>query len=332
MAQLIDSKIIDDSYLNEECEIDEAFVYYQAIIRANKCGIYPYTLTTSALWGKVSIARLKEILDKFRKDGKLFYMNGWIAVNGHSDNYNYSNSNHALGALKELALVPISIIDNDPAIKSISDQVIKKCIQSIVDSGKINRDAIPMPYRCHYDAISMPSQCHPNAIKHKKDAIKTEKECHPDAISPTRARTNSIKLDSIKLDSIPSSPPYPPKGRYAPDPQVWIKDPGTGQLIRNPALDGRKEGKENKQSSGKGRKEGKEGKIDVNDPNYVLEWSDALSIKNSDIERLETEFGKDIAWDAIIKASDWADGKGIKVDKDPYKFVRGFALKEASNG
>ena len=99
MAQLIDSKIIDDSYLNEECSMDEAFVYYQAIIRANKSGIYPYTLTTSALWGKVTVERLKEILEKFREDDKLFYYNGWIAVSEHGDRYNYNNPNHALSAL-----------------------------------------------------------------------------------------------------------------------------------------------------------------------------------------------------------------------------------------
>jgi len=320
MAQLIDSKIIDDSYLNEECSMDEAFVYYQAIIRANKSGIYPYTLKTSALWGKVTVERLKEILEKFREDDKLFYSNGWIAVNGHSDKYNYSNPNHALSALKELAAIPENILDNDLKIRQIYEKLAHKLVPIAMASDK-HRDAIPMAFKDYNNAIPMP-------LNNNNDGIKQENN----AISHTRARPNSNPYSNPYSNPNPSSPPSPPKGRPAPDPQVWIKDPGTGQLIRNPVVDGRKEGKENKQSSGKGRKQGKEGKIDVNDPNYVLEWSDALSIKNSDIERLETEFGKDIAWDAIIKASDWADGKGIKVDKDPYKFVRGFALKEASNG
>ena len=318
MAQLIDSKIIDDSYLNEVCTMDEAFIYYQAIIRANKSGIYPYTLITSALWGKVTVERLKEILEKFREDDKLFYSNGWIAVNGHGDKYNYSNPNHALSALKELAAIPENILDNDPKIKQIYEKLAHKLVPIAMASDK-HRDAIPMAFKDYFNAIPMPSQCNTNAIKSENNAI-----------SHTRARPNPNPNPNPYSNSIPSSPPSPPKGRPAPDPQVWIKDPVTGETVRNPALEGRKEGRENEQSSGKGRKEGKEGK-DSSEEEEIVDWG-AIKIKDSDVDKLYEEFGKDITWDAIDKAADWAEAKGIKVNKDPYKFVRGFALKEASNG
>lgn len=316
MAQLIDNKIIDDSYLNEECSMDEAFIYYQAIIRANKSGIYPYTLKTSALWGKVTVERLKEILEKFREDDKLFYNNGWIAVNGHSDKYNYSNPNHALSALKELAAIPENILDNDLKIRQIYEKLAHKLVPIAMASDK-HRDAIPMAFKDYFNAIPMPSKNHPNAIKPENNAI-----------SHAGARTNPNPYSNPYSNPNPNpSPPSPPKGRPAPDPQVWVKDPVTGKLIRNPALEGRKEGKENNQSSGKGRKEGK----NSSEEEEIVDWG-AIKIKGSDVDKLYEEFGKDVAWDAIDKAADWAEAKGIKVNKDPYKFVRGFALKEASNG
>lgn len=318
MAQLIDSKIIDDSYLNEECSMDEAFIYYQAIIRANKSGIYPYTLKTSALWGKVTVERLKEILEKFRDDDKLFYSNGWIAVNGHSDKYNYSNPNHALSALKELAAIPENILDSDLKIRQIYEKLAHKLVPIAMASDK-HRDAIPMAFKDYFNAIPMPSKNYPNAIKSENNAI-----------SHAGARTNPNPNPNPYSNPNPSPPP-PPKGRPAPDPQVWIKDPVTGETVRNPALEGRKEGKENEQSSGKGRKEGKEGKLDVNRPDAPMKWSDLIILKNAELDKLEDEFGKDVAWDAIEKADEWAEEKGIAV-KNPYKFVRGFAIKEASNG
>lgn len=316
MAQLIDSKIIDDSYLNEECSMDEAFVYYQAIIRANKSGIYPYTLKTSALWGKVTVERLKEILEKFRDDDKLFYSNGWIAVNGHSDKYNYSNPNHALSALKELAAIPENILDNDLKIRQIYEKLAHKLVPIAMASDK-HRDAIPMAFKNYNNAIPMP-------LNNNNDGIKQENN----AISHAGARTNPNPNPNPYSNP---SPPSPPKGRPAPDPQVWIKDPVTGETVRNPALEGRKEGKGNDQSLGKGRKEGKEGKLDVNHPDAIMKWSQRIAMKNSDVDRLEEEFGKDITWDAIDKADDWAEEKGIEV-KDSYKFVRGFAAKEVANG
>jgi hypothetical protein len=161
-------------------------------------------------------------------------------------------------------------------------------------------------------------------LNNNNDGIKQENN----AISHAGARTNPNPNPYPYSNPNPSSPPSPPKGRPAPDPQVWIKDPVTGRLIRNPALEGRKGGKENDQSSGKGRKEGK---LDVNHPDAPMKWSDLITLKNSEVDKLEDEFGKDVAWDAIEKADEWAEAKGIEV-KNPYKFVRGFAAKEVANG
>lgn len=314
MNRLIDIEITSDPFLQEECSTDEKLVFYQALIHSGRTGIINYSLSEFAIKASVSRERLIEILDKFREAGKLFYKSGVLAIANHHRYYFIANEKSAKAVLKDLIMLNQDVVNSDPGIKTAYDNMIKfvarytNCSDTVSNQNSKGIDTVSNQF---------------------SNGIKTGSKPHQTSSDTSRNIIQSNPIQS-NLNKKNPSPPSPPKGRPAPDPQVWIKDPGTGQLIRNPAVDGRKEGKENKQSSAKGRKEGKI--IDVNDPAYVLEWSDALSIKNSDIERLETEFGKDIAWDAIIKASDWADGKGIKVDKDPYKFVRGFALKEASNG
>ena len=313
MNRLIDVEITSDPFLQEECSTDEKLVFYQALIHSGRTGIINYSLSEFAIKASITRERLIEILDKFREAGKLFYKSGVLAITNHHRYYFIANEKSAKPVLKDLRMLNQDVVNSDPGIKAAYNNMIKlvgrytNCSDTVSNQNSKGIDTVSNQF---------------------SNGIKTGSKPHQTSSDTSRNIIQSNPIQS-KLNKIPS-PPSPPKGRPAPDPQVWIKDPGTGQLIRNPAVDGRKEGRENEQSSGKGRKEGKEGK-NSSEEEEIVDWG-AIKIKDSDVDKLYEEFGKDITWDAIDKAADWAEAKGIKVNKDPYKFVRGFALKEASNG
>lgn len=307
----ISDKFWNDRYVAEELTDPEEkllFIYLLTNTLINITGIYEIPMKQISFDTNITIDKIKTIIKKLSDAGKVHYEAGYIILTNYHKYASYNTDNVRSYVINYLKNLPKSIIEkHSPTIESII--------------------ALASQY----------AESNQGQGKGRARATKTENQGQGKGLkqdNPTPGQgqpyTNTSN-DTSNDTSIPSSP-LPPQGGRPAEIERWVRDPRTKEIVENPLWEG-KEGKGNNQSSGKGKegKEGKEGKLDVNHPDAIMRWSTRIAMKNSEVDKLEDEFGKIVAWDAIDKADDWAEEKGIEI-KDSYKFVRGFAAKEVANG
>lgn len=110
--RMIDTKFWSDNYISELDPSEKLlFLYFITNPFTNICGIYEITLKQIALDTGFDKEMIFKILERFSKDGKIYYINGWVCVKNFSKHQILTGSVE-IGINKALALVPPEILAN----------------------------------------------------------------------------------------------------------------------------------------------------------------------------------------------------------------------------
>jgi len=117
--RLINTKFWSDNYISELDPSEKLlFLYFISNPFTNICGIYEITVRQIALDTGFDKEMIFKILERFERDKKIFYFDGWVWVKNFTK-HQKACGNVQLGVEKALKDVPPSIMDK---IKGIQDQ------------------------------------------------------------------------------------------------------------------------------------------------------------------------------------------------------------------
>lgn len=111
-TRMIDTKFWDDNYSSNLDPIEKLlFLYFLTNTSTNISGIYEIPLKKIAVETGIEKEMVLKILDRFAKDGKIFYWEGWIAIKNFIKNQNQESPKVKKGIAEELKKVPVQILD-----------------------------------------------------------------------------------------------------------------------------------------------------------------------------------------------------------------------------
>ena len=107
----IDTKFWSDNYITELDPLERyLFLYFLSNEHTNLCGVYEIPLRIMAFESGLDVDMLKKMLDRFEKDNKAVYRNGWILIKNFIKNQ-VLNPSVLEGIQRELLEVPIELKD-----------------------------------------------------------------------------------------------------------------------------------------------------------------------------------------------------------------------------
>ncbi len=110
--RMIDTKFWDDDYTSNLDPIEKLlFLYFLTNTSTNISGIYEIPLKKVALETGIEKEMVVKILDRFTKDQKIFYLNGWICLKNFIKHQNQGSIKVQIGIQNEIDLIPKDIMD-----------------------------------------------------------------------------------------------------------------------------------------------------------------------------------------------------------------------------
>lgn len=108
----ISTKFWDDAYV-ETLTIEESlfFLYCLTNESLELCGIYEFSLNIASVRTKILPEKIKQILQKFENNGKMKYLNGWLAIKNFIKYQNTENSPISNGIKRSMGMAPKELIE-----------------------------------------------------------------------------------------------------------------------------------------------------------------------------------------------------------------------------
>lgn len=107
----IDTKFWSDNYITELDPLERyLYLYFLSNEHTNLCGIYEIPLRIMAFEAGLDTQVLKNMLDRFERDGKVVYRNGWIFIRNFIKNQSL-NPSVLEGIQRELEEAPQELKD-----------------------------------------------------------------------------------------------------------------------------------------------------------------------------------------------------------------------------
>ncbi len=111
-SRMINTKFWDDNYTSNLDPIEKLlFLYFLTNTSTNISGIYEIPLKKIAVETGIDKEMILKILERFTKDQKIFYLEGWIGVKNFIKNQNQGSSKVQVGIKNEIKLIPKDILD-----------------------------------------------------------------------------------------------------------------------------------------------------------------------------------------------------------------------------
>lgn len=102
----IDTKFWSDSYITELDPLERyLFLYFISNEHTNLCGVYEIPMRIMSFETGIDTDALKKMLDRFERDKKVFYKDGWIVIKNYIKNQ-VLNPSIIEGIQRELDCVP----------------------------------------------------------------------------------------------------------------------------------------------------------------------------------------------------------------------------------
>lgn len=110
--RMIDTKFWDDNYSSNLDPIEKLlFLYFLTNTSTNISGIYEIPLKKIAVETGIEKEMVMKILDRFTKDQKVFYYNGWLCLKNFIKNQNQRSPKVQIGIKNEMAFIPKDIFN-----------------------------------------------------------------------------------------------------------------------------------------------------------------------------------------------------------------------------
>jgi len=105
-TRIIDTNFYQDTYVGGlKPEYKFLFLYFLTNSRTNLCGIYEISLPLINIETGLDIKEINKMIERFAKDDKMYYFNGWIVIKNYTK-YQFYNPNMKLGVEKEFNKIP----------------------------------------------------------------------------------------------------------------------------------------------------------------------------------------------------------------------------------
>lgn len=109
---MLNSRFWEDNYISELSPIEKLiFIYFISNPRISLSGIYEVPLKNIILDTGVEKTTLENTLDRFRNDGKIAYLEGWLCVINYPKYQNYASPTIKIAISNEIRLIPTEILD-----------------------------------------------------------------------------------------------------------------------------------------------------------------------------------------------------------------------------
>jgi hypothetical protein len=124
---------IDDYICSLSHKEKLAFIYFITNERVNLCGIYELPDKYIKIDLELTQKELDTIKEKFMRDGKFVFINGWVKIVNHESYSKFTGEFNEKAKIKELALIPQEIIQYQYPIGNLSTKNVKKeCIHTVL--------------------------------------------------------------------------------------------------------------------------------------------------------------------------------------------------------
>jgi hypothetical protein len=120
-TRLINTRFWDDNYIAELTPVEKLlFLYFLTNPSTNICGVYEMSLRKVAVDTGIDREEVEQIVEKFSMDGKIRYIDGWVAVKNFIKHQNQRSPQVLKGIKAELDEIPGRILDQIEGIYSLS--------------------------------------------------------------------------------------------------------------------------------------------------------------------------------------------------------------------
>lgn len=118
----INTKFWSDGYVSNLDPVEKLlFLYLLSNDKTNICGIYELPLKYMAIETGIDKEMIIKILERFQKEKKIFYINGWICITNFIKHQNFQNINIKKGIESCLSEVPKEILTNTNTLECLPD-------------------------------------------------------------------------------------------------------------------------------------------------------------------------------------------------------------------
>src|SRR3990167_7010957 len=106
-SRMINTRFWDDNYTSGLDPIEKLlFLYFLTNTSTSICGIYEIPLKKIANETGIDKEMVEKVLARFTRDGKIFYVNGWVGIRNFIKNQNQKSPMVQKGIETELESVP----------------------------------------------------------------------------------------------------------------------------------------------------------------------------------------------------------------------------------
>lgn len=110
--RMINTRFWDDDYTSNLDPIEKLlFLYFLTNTSTSICGIYEIPLKKIANETGIDKEMVEKILQRFKKDGKFFYQNGWLCIRNFVKHQNQRSPKVQKGIEIELKAIPKDILE-----------------------------------------------------------------------------------------------------------------------------------------------------------------------------------------------------------------------------
>lgn len=158
--RFIDTKFWDDGYITELDPIEKLiFLYFITNPLTDICGIYEIPIKRIAFDTGIDKEMVSKIIERFAKDKKIYYIDGWIYVKNFPK-HQVANESIKIGIEKSISLIPHQILFK---IKELDTEWVQSGGRMCTESG-LSKDNIK---------ISIPtSSVKPKIFSYKETLLK----------------------------------------------------------------------------------------------------------------------------------------------------------------
>jgi len=111
-SRVVNTRFWDDCYIADLDPTEKLlFLYFLTNNSTNISGIYEIPLKKVAIETGIDKEMVEKIVSRFTKDGKIFYVNGWVCLRNFVKNQNQQSPQVKKGIERELELIPSHILE-----------------------------------------------------------------------------------------------------------------------------------------------------------------------------------------------------------------------------
>jgi len=110
--RMVNTRFWDDNYTSNLDPIEKLlFLYFITNTSTNICGVYEIPLKKVAVETGIDKEMVLKIIERFTKDSKIFYVDGWIGIKNFVKHQNQGSPKVRQGIKIEIMAIPKDILD-----------------------------------------------------------------------------------------------------------------------------------------------------------------------------------------------------------------------------